>query len=166
MTWRIDYYWEVVLLLKKVLLTIGTILIGTSVLADCTRSPDRVSILIGSEHVNASKEFTELNPGVFLSWDCNNIMLTAGIYENSLGDPSPSALVSYEIYEYQDFSLSAFAGISYFPETDGLDLEYSSHYVPLVGLQTNYKNIFMQLIPGVENQFDMLITAGLRFELN
>ncbi|WP_162617589.1 hypothetical protein [Yoonia maritima] len=151
---------------NKTIPTVITIFLGTSAFADCTKRPDRVSILVGSEHLNATTEFTEINPGVFLSWDCHKTMFTAGIYKNSLGDPSPSALVSYELYEYQDFSLSAFAGISYFPEIDELDLEYESHYVPLVGLQTNYKNIFMQFIPGVENQFDMLVTAGLRFDLD
>ena len=141
-------------------------LISTAAGADCFERPDRISILLGSEHVNATTDYTEFNPGVFLSWDCESIILTAGVYTNSFGDASPSALVSYPIIKTNDGSLAAFAGASYFPDVEGLDLGYSGNVVPLMGMQLNYKNTFVQVLPGVEDSFDLLITAGLRFHLN
>lgn len=128
-------------------------------------NPDRISFLLGSEHINARRDFQEFNPGVFLTWE-RDLNYSAGLYYNSYEKVSALASVGYEIEVAPKFNISAFFALALYPG-DGDEFSVSAgDLVPLVGVQARYKNVFVQFIPADGDALDGLITVGLSFELD
>ena len=127
--------------------------------------PDRISFLLGSEHVNATRDFQEFNPGVFLTWE-RRFNYSVGLYYNSYEEVSPLVSVGYDWTVAQDFDIGAFFAVAVYPG-DGDEFSHSlGDVVPLVGLQARYKNVFVQFIPADGDSLDALLTLGLTFKLD
>ncbi|MEE4188548.1 MAG: hypothetical protein V2I76_08905 [Roseobacter sp.] len=127
--------------------------------------PDRFSILLGSEHNGATREFQEFNPGLFLTWE-ENLNYSIGLYYNSYEEISPLVSVGYDWEVARDFDLGAFFAIAVYPG-DGDEFRYSlGDVVPFVGLQARYRNFFVQFIPADGDALDSLFTFGLTFALD
>lgn len=127
--------------------------------------PDRLSVLLGSEHVNATREFQEFNPGVFLTWE-RQFNYSVGPYYNSYEEVSPLVSVGYDWDIAQDFDLGAFFALAVYPG-DGDEFNHAiGDVVPFVGVQARYKNAFVQFIPADGDTLDALFTFGLTFELD
>lgn len=128
-------------------------------------NPDRVSFLLGSHHVNASRDFQEINPGVILTWE-RQFNYSIGLYYNSYEEISPLVSVGYDWDIAKDFDIGAFFAVAVYPG-DGDEFNHSlGDVVPLVGLQARYKNAFVQFIPADGDSLDALFTFGLTFELD
>lgn len=127
--------------------------------------PDRLSVLLGSEHVNASREFQEFNPGIFLTWE-RQFNYSAGLYYNSYKEVSPLVSVGYDWDIAPNFDLGAFFAVALYPG-DGDEFSHAiGDLVPFVGLQARYKNVFVQFIPADGDSLDALFTFGLTFALD
>jgi hypothetical protein len=127
--------------------------------------PDRVSILLGSEHVNASRDFQEFNPGIFLTWE-RRFNYSVGLYYNSYEEVSPLVSIGYDWEIAPDFDFGAFLAVAVYPG-DGDEFSHAiGDVVPLAGLQARYKNVFAQFIPADGDTLDALFTFGLTFELD
>lgn len=127
--------------------------------------PDRLSVLLGSEHVNASREFQEFNPGIFLTWE-RQFNYSAGLYYNSYKEISPLVSVGYDWTVARDLDLGAFFAVAVYPG-DGDEFSHAiGDVVPFVGLQARYKNVFAQFIPADGDSLDALFTFGLTFALD
>lgn len=136
------------------------LLLPSAVLA----GPDRVSILLGSEHFNATEEFQEFNPGIILTWE-RNLDYSVGVYYNSYEEVGALAAVSYDFWEGQNWALGVFGALALYPG-DGDRFKVSvGDVVPLAGLQGRYGNVFAQLIPGNGRTTDAVLAVGLTFEL-
>lgn len=127
--------------------------------------PDRLSVLLGSEHVNASREFQEFNPGIFLTWE-RQFNYSAGLYYNSYKEVSPLVSVGYDWDIAPNFDVGAFFAVALYPG-DGDEFSHAiGDLVPFVGLQARYKNVFVQFIPADGDSLDALFTFGLTFALD
>ncbi|QGX99319.1 hypothetical protein EI983_14010 [Roseovarius faecimaris] len=128
--------------------------------------PDRVSILLGSHHINATRDFQEINPGVILTWQQSALGYSLGAYYNSYEDISVLGALSYGVEIAPEFELGVFGGLAWYPgEGDQFDHSIGDA-VPLVGVQTRYRNAFVQLIPADGGTLDGLVTFGLTFALD
>ena len=126
--------------------------------------PDRVSILLGSEHVGATANFKEVNPGVFLTWE-GRFDWTVGVFRNSYGRGALAGTVAMPLYEEGRFSLDAFLGAAYYPE-DGRNFKvHVGDVIPIGGLQARYGNVFMQVLPMDGSVADAVVSFGLTFGL-
>jgi hypothetical protein len=133
--------------------------------AIATAGPDRISFLLGSNHVNATRDFQEINPGVFLTWE-RGLNYSVGAYYNSYENISPIVSVGYDWEIATDFDLGLFGAVAIYPG-DGDEFKYAlGDVVPLIGAQARYKNVFIQFIPADGDSLDALFTLGLTFELN
>ena len=127
--------------------------------------PDRLSVLLGSEHVNASRDFQEFNPGIFLTWE-RQFNYSAGLYYNSYKKVSPLVSIGYDWDVAPEFDVGAFFAVALYPG-DGDEFSHAiGDVVPFVGLQARYKNAFVQFIPADGDSLDALFTFGLTFELD
>lgn len=135
--------------------------LATSAHAD----PDRVSILIGSSHLNAKMEFEESNPGVFLTWEGRRVDLTVGAYRNSYGKASVAATASVPVLRWGKGEASVFAGLALYPGDGRKFAAHVGDIVPLVGLQVRHGNAFAQIIPSDGYVVDAIVSFGLTFEL-
>lgn len=127
--------------------------------------PDRLSILLGSEHFGATEDFNEFNPGLFLTWE-RNFDYSIGLFYNSYERVSPLVSIGYGWDVAPDVELGVFAALAVYPG-DGDRFRFSAgDVVPLFGLQARYKNVFAQFIPADGDTVDSLLTVGLTFELD
>lgn len=150
--------------MKSIALCLTATLALTAPVA-ASAGPDRLSILLGSSHVNATRDFQEFNPGVFLTWE-RQLNYSVGLYYNSYKEISALASVGYDYEVATDFDVGAFFALAIYPG-DGDEFEYSAgDLVPLAGLQARYKNVFVQFIPADGDSLDALFTFGLTFELD
>lgn len=128
--------------------------------------PDRVSLLLGSEHLGATRSFNEFNPGVFLTWEGRTLDYSLGTFYNSYENVSALGSVGYNFEIAPNLDIGAFAGLAYYPgEDDQFDVSVGD-VVPIVGLQTSYRQAFVQFIPADGDTLDGLLTFGLSFDLN
>ena len=145
----------------KILVLVCALLLPASALA----GPDRVSFLLGSEHFNATEDFQEFNPGVFLTWE-RTFDYSIGVYYNSYEEVSPIVSVGYDFWEGDNWAIGAFAGLALYPG-DGDRFEIAVGDVILLGgLQARFGNVFAQLIPGNGQSTDGVLAVGLTFELD
>lgn len=142
-------------------LSVVTALLSSSAAMAQDFQPDRISLLIGSYHVDAASQFNEVNPGVFLSWDLHYGAVSVGVYDNSYYKTSVAVTYSLPVFVQDDFDLSVFAGIAYYPENGRNFLVHSGDFVPIGGLQATYKNVFIQVIPSDGVATDAIIAFGL-----
>ncbi|MGZ2257883.1 hypothetical protein [Roseobacter sp. A03A-229] len=128
--------------------------------------PDRLSILLGSEHFDAQEDFREFNPGVFLTWEGPTFDYTVGVFQNSYSNVSPLISIGYDIEVATEFEVGAFAGLAIYPgEGDRFDHSIGN-VVPLIGLQARYRNFFAQLLPADGQSTDGVLAFGLTFALD
>lgn len=139
-------------------LTVAVALMATPALA----APDRVSILLGSNHVGATDHFEEVNPGVFLTWD----WLTVGAYRNSYGKASVAVTGALPLIKWKTGELSAFAGVALYPGDGRRFAVHAGDVVPVGGLQLRQGNMFMQVIPSDGKAVDAIVSFGMTFDLN
>ncbi|MFK7881221.1 hypothetical protein [Roseobacter sp.] len=134
----------------------------TAVLA----GPDRASILLGTEHFNATEDFREFNPGLFLTWEENTFDYSVGIFQNSYSNVSVLASIGYDVEVATEFEVGAFAALALYPgEGDRFDHSIGD-VVPLIGLKARYRNFFAQLIPSDGDTTDGILAVGLTFALD
>jgi hypothetical protein len=129
--------------------------------------PDRVSILMGSVHVDAAIPFEEVNPGLFLTWEDRGLDLdySLGAYRNSYGRVSIAATAALPLAQWDGGQFSVFAGVAYYPE-NGREFAVSlGDVVPVGGVQIRHENIFAQIIPSDGKLADAIVTCGLTFSL-
>lgn len=131
--------------------------------------PDRISILLGSEHINATRSFEEFNPGIFLHWTeslfRNRVDLSFGAFRNSYGDGSLAVSTAYPIVRNETWSLDVFTALAWYPGNGDQFGHAIGDIVPIAGLQGRYKNIFVQAIPAGGESVDATLTFGLTFGL-
>lgn len=131
--------------------------------------PDRISILVGSEHVNATRDFEEVNPGVFLHWTeslfRNRVDLSFGAFRNSYGDGSLAVATAYPIIRKEIWSFDVFTALAWYPGNGDEFSHAIGDIVPIAGLQARYRNVFMQAIPSGGQSVDATLTFGLTFPL-
>lgn len=139
--------------------------LGTPALAE----PDRVSILVGSYHINPGSEFDESNPGLFLTWEeagGGPLNVSVGAFENSYGRGAAAVLASYPFFENDTIELSVFGGVAHYPE-DGRNFAVSiGDVVPLAGVQMQIGPTFFQFLPGDGNEADAVVSFGLTAPLD
>lgn len=146
---------------------IMTLCVTTNFFTQAQAGPDRISILLGSEHVGAEPSlFEETNPGIFLTWEHQHLDASIGTYRNSYGKTSIAAVLDYPIYRADEFRFSAFAGLAYYPDNGRKFAVSIGDVVPLAGLQTRYKNAFLQVIPQDGRYVDAIVSFGVTFELD
>ncbi|MDF1671039.1 MAG: hypothetical protein P1U83_15640 [Roseovarius sp.] len=134
----------------------------TTVLA----GPDRLSFLLGTEHFGATRDFQEINPGAFLTWEKKTFDYSVGAFYNSYSEVSVLASIGYSYEILPEFEVGAFSGLAVYPG-DGHRFDASvGDVVPMVGLQTRYRNIFAQFIPAEGTSVDSLLAVGLTFNLD
>ncbi len=131
----------------------------------CDLQPDRMSVLIGSDHIGAQGEMNGRNPGLFVSWNCKGFEVSAGAYQNSYDNQSVAGTVSYAVLQKGWFKSSPFLGLARYPEYGELQVVSYGDIVPLVGLQTVVGNAFVQVLPGDQETVDVVIAFGLTFEI-
>ena len=128
--------------------------------------PDRISIMFGSQHVNAKMRFNQENPGIFATWEHHPLDLTIGVYKNSFSRASLALTVALPLHRTRDFSLDLFFGAAYYP-VDGRYFAYHiGDIVPVGGLQVRYQNLFAQVIPSDGTQTDAILSFGVTFSLH
>lgn len=128
--------------------------------------PDRLSFLLGSEHLGATRDFNEFNPGVFLTWETKTFDYSVGAFYNSYEGVSALGSMGYNYEVARDLDIGAFAGLAYYPgEGDQFDVSVGD-VIPIVGLQTRYRQAFVQYIPADGDTVDGLVTFGLSFDIS
>ncbi|MFC3614921.1 hypothetical protein ACFORG_14215 [Lutimaribacter marinistellae] len=136
---------------------------------DAQAGPDRVSILLGSHHVGATRNFEEFNPGIILVWDervwRGNLDIAAGAYRNSYGDGSLALSLAYPFVKTDDWGLDLFGGFSWYPGNGQQFSHAIGDVVPIAGLQARYRNVFMQAIPAGGQAADAVFSFGLTFAM-
>ena len=143
-----------------------TLILATVLPTAALAGPDRLSVLLGSKHIGATRDFQEFNPGVFLTWEQKTFDYSIGTFYNSYADVSVMAAIGYNIEVAPEFEIGAFAGLAYYPG-DGDQFSVSlGDVVPLGGLQARYHNAFVQLIPADGATVDSVLTFGLTFKLH
>jgi hypothetical protein len=130
--------------------------------------PDRVAIMLGSEHIGADG-FEEVNPGVFLTWTeaafQGRADITLGGFRNSYGDGSLAVSLAVPLVREQFWGIDAFSALAWYPG-NGDRFEYAlGDIVPIIGLQGRLGPTFVQFIPGGGNSIDATISFGLTFGL-
>ena len=125
---------------------------------------DRISVLLGSHHVNAEVDYNEVNPGLIATWE-REFDYSVGVYYNSYNAISPMVAVGYnwELADYLEVGL--FGGVAYYGDDADSFTVSAGGLVPLGGAQLRYKNAFMQLIPAGGEDVDAVITFGLTFAI-
>jgi hypothetical protein len=138
--------------------------------APAQAGPDRLSVLLGSHHVNAARDFKEVNPGLFLTWEgaawAGRLDLGAGVFRNSYGDGSAVGSVALPMLAGDAWSVDAFAALAWYPGNGEQFDHAAGDIVPLAGVQARYGNVFMQTLPGGGQGADALVTFGLSFALD
>uniref|UniRef100_UPI004047A34A hypothetical protein n=1 Tax=Yoonia sp. TaxID=2212373 RepID=UPI004047A34A len=147
--------------MTRILQSAMVMVIATASHAD----PDRVSILMGSDHVNAKYPFNEFNPGVFLTWEGPVIDWTLGAYLNSYARGGVSLTASLPVVEWDEGSLDLFIGAALYPVEGRKFALHVGDVVPIGGLQLRQGQAFMQVIPSDGLWTDAIVTFGVTFPL-
>lgn len=128
-------------------------------------APDRVSLLLGSHHVDARTEFVERNPGLFLTWD-GAVDVSVGAYRNSYGETSVAAMAALPLVAWDGGEASVFAGVAHYPnDGEKFATHIGSDVVVLGGVQVRHGNLFAQVIPSDGVWADAIVSVGLTMEL-
>ena len=147
-----------------------SLILSSLVATHADAGPDRISILLGSEHVNATRDFEEVNPGIFLHWTeslfRNRVDLSFGAFRNSYGDGSVAVATAYPVVRNEIWSFDIFTALAWYPGNGDEFSHAIGDIVPIAGLQARYRNLFMQAIPAGGQSVDATLTFGLTFPLN
>lgn len=129
--------------------------------------PDRLSLLLGSHHVNATETFEEVNPGLFLDWvRPDGLTLTAGVYRNSYGRTSVAAMVGREVWRSGAAGLEVFGGLAHYPVDGPKSPVAVGDVVPLAGLRFQHRDIVIIALPGDGAATDLVLGFGLTLPLH
>ena len=152
------------------ILTCATVVAALFASQTASAGPDQVSILLGSEHVGATRSFEEVNPGVFLTWTeaalQNRADISVGVFRNSYGDGSLAVSMAWPLYRQQNVSLDLFGAIAWYPGNGDQFRHAIGDIVPIGGIQGRFGNVFFQAIPAGGDGVDATLTFGLTFPLN
>lgn len=126
---------------------------------------DRVSILLGSDHVGAAQGFDERNPGVILTWeDPRGIDWSVAAYRNSYGRPSVAALAGLPVLRWQGGEAALIGGLAWYPQDGRAFPVHLGDVVPLAGLRLRHRGLFALILPGDGETTDATIAFGLTFD--
>lgn len=144
------------------------VLLGMGSIAQA--GPDRISVLLGSNHVGATRSFEEVNPGIFLTWTealfAGRADISVGAFRNSYGGGSVAAVTAFPIIRKKDWGIDLFGGLAWYPG-EGQNFSTSAgDIIPLAGIQGRLGPTFVQVIPAGGNAVDATISFGLTFPLN
>ena len=130
--------------------------------------PDRISFLLGSEHIGASG-YEEFNPGVFATWTNRAFQgradVSLGAYRNSYGDGSLAASLALPLVREPTWGIDVFSALAWYPGNGDRFKYHAGDIVPLVGLQSRIGPTFIQYIPGGDRGVDATLGFGLTFPL-
>lgn len=128
--------------------------------------PDRISFLLGSAHVETAREFEEVNPGVFVTWEdrWNGLDYSLGAYRNSFGGVSTAATAALPLFTAASMEVSVFAGVAIYPGDGDEFLYHAGDLVPLGGIQLRRDPVFLQIMPGGGDP-DAIISFGVTIPL-
>ena len=128
--------------------------------------PDRVSILLGSQHLGGDG-FNEINPGAFLTWEDRALGLdySVGAYLNSYDRISVAATVDLALAEWDRGRLSVFAGVAHYPRNGRNFKVHAGDFVPIGGVQVRQGNVFMQILPSDGLSVDATVAFGVTFSI-
>lgn len=150
--------------------TAAAVLMSVGIGLPAAAGPDRLSFLIGSEHIGATQPFEEINPGVFLTWTNalwkQNLDITAGAFRNSYGDGSLAVTTAYPFVRTEHWGFEMFGGLAWYPGNGDQFAHSAGDIVPLIGLQARYRNVFVQAIPSGGKTVDAVMSFGLTFALD
>jgi len=149
--------------MRRMLASLVLVLVAAA--SPLAANPDRLSLLLGSKHINAVGNFQEFNPGVFLTWE-RKLDYSLGVYLNSYDRISVAGTLAWPVYKTGDFQFDLFAALALYPE-DGRRFELSlGDVIALGGVQVRYRNAFLQVIPSDGGEVDVILSFGLTFPLN
>lgn len=142
-----------------------------TITAGAARSgPDRVSILLGSEHLGATRAFEEVNPGLVLTW--SNVLLDdridigLGAFRNSYGDGSAVVTSALPLWRRETWSVDLFGALAWYPGNGDRFTHAMGDVVLIGGAQARYRNLFVQAIPAGGSGADAVVSFGLTFALD
>lgn len=135
--------------------------------AAVSASPDRFSVTIGSHHTDRSYDWSEVNPGVFLTWEnVGPVDLSGGAFLNSFGGPSVAAVAALPLVEWISGEIAVFGGLAWYPGYGDEFLVHAGDIVPMGGLQIRQGIAFVQIAPGKIEPLEGIFAFGLTFPLN
>lgn len=138
--------------------------------AQAEAGPDRLSVLLGSEHIGATRDFEEFNPGLFLIWTNalwgDRLDYGFGAFRNSYGDGSAALLTAYPFVRTKNWGLEVFGALAWYPNNGDQFSHAIDDIVPVAGLQARYRFLFMQVLPAGGQGVDATVTYGLSLPLN
>ena len=126
--------------------------------------PSSLGLHLGSHHIAPGQRFEETNPGVFLNWE-DRLTWSLGLYRNSYGDMSWTAVVGFPLFTTDDFRAELFGGWAHYPDQGRKFRTGIGDVIPLGGLRLRYRQIFVNLIPSDGALTDGIVSFGLRVPL-
>lgn len=145
----------------KPILTVLSLILASPATAD----PDRISILLGSQHPGANVSYEQINLGVFLTWEDRTWGLdySVGAYRNSYGRASVAATAALPVIERGQLALAVFGGLALYPGNGQNFAVSAGDLVPIAGLQARLGHGFVQVMPG---DGMAVVAFGLTFPLD
>ena len=130
--------------------------------------PDRISFLLGSEHIGASG-YEEFNPGVFATWTNGAFQgradVSVGGFRNSYGDGSLAVSLALPLVREATWGIDVFSALAWYPGNGDRFKYHAGDIVPLFGLQSRIGPTFIQYVPGGDRGVDATLGFGLTFPL-
>lgn len=126
--------------------------------------PDRISVLLGSQHPGANVTFEQVNPGIFLTWEDRGSLgldYSLGLYRNSYGRVSVAGTAALPIIERGAFQAALFGGLAVYPGDGDQFAVHAGDVVPIAGVQARLGDGFVQIMPG---DGMAVVAFGLTFE--
>lgn len=129
--------------------------------------PNRLSVLLGSRHLDATEDFQEVNPGMFADRvRPDGTSLSVGIYRNSYNRASIAGTAGVRLLNHGDTRLDMFAGLAHYPG-DGRKSRFSvGDVIPLVGLRLQHRSAFVLAMPGDGQATNAVIGFGFSVDLD
>ena len=140
--------------------------------------PDWASFQIGSKHINMNESnvtgaagFQEFNPGLIVTWGdrWRGLNYSIGNFRNSNNERSTILAVS-DLYPIgKGFFVGWFLGTADYGEVarNSKLWKLDSDWIPIGGLQLNYRNYYMQVLPANDSGkgFGAVLTFGVSMAL-
>ncbi|MFD1914106.1 hypothetical protein [Halodurantibacterium flavum] len=141
-------------------------ILALALAAPAEAAPDHVSVLTGSWHVSATTEFTEFNPGVFLTWDQDPVHWSVGAYRNSYGRLSTAVLAGVPLLIEDAFEVHLVGGVALYPRDGRSFAVHAGDFVPLGGLQIRYGATLINIFPSDGTFADAVVSMGFFWTAN
>ena len=144
----------------------AAVAVATLTAATGAAAQDRVSILLGSHHVNAKTNFEEFNPGAFITWEGETLDWTVGGFRNSYGGGSAAVTVGYPVLRRPWGQVALMGGLAIYPNEGNRFKYHAGDVIPLVGVRARVGNGFVQVFPSDGKTTDAIISFGLTFDVS